>query len=40
MAKRLDIYNLKKYLNHELGLPEPPAPDPDEKHDEDDGHQR
>lgn len=23
MAKRLDIFNLKKYLNHELGLPEP-----------------
>lgn len=27
LAKRLDIYNLKKYLNHELGLPEPPAPE-------------
>ncbi|HEX2900097.1 MAG TPA: TlpA disulfide reductase family protein [Bacteroidia bacterium] len=39
MAKRLDLYNLKKYLNHELGLPEPPAPDPSEKHDEgDEGH--
>jgi peroxiredoxin len=25
MAKRLDIFNLKKYLHHELGLPEPVA---------------
>jgi peroxiredoxin len=25
LAKRLDIFNLKKYLNHELGLPEPEA---------------
>ena len=25
LAKRLDIYNLKKYLNHDLGLPEPIA---------------
>jgi peroxiredoxin len=30
MAKRLDIYNLKKYLHHELGLPDLPAPSPEE----------
>ena len=38
MAKRLDIFNLKKYLHHELGLPEPiedPAgPDGPEEPDE------
>lgn len=37
MAKRLDIFNLKKFLNHELGLPEP-TPDPNETHEDSGGH--
>lgn len=32
LAKRLDIFNLKKYLHHDLGLPEPKE-DPAEKSD-------
>jgi peroxiredoxin len=38
LAKRLDIFNLKKYLNHELGLPEP-VEDPNEKSEPDGGHE-